>query len=962
MIGTLKVLRQIIDRAPNKKEMQDFFDRHDATSMLLSVLSDPKNTFIDEDLLFEYLEFGISLLDGGNVNVQKNIYHYCIVHPSTEVMFAKFHAIIFEQIDYLQRKKEKTDSNAKNVEYEQFQQSRSVIVERLLRLLQLFTEGHYLELQNYLRHQTHSRNRYNLVEAVTELLKTYFQDLVQAHYENIVKCLDTLNEFVQGPCTENQLALIDGKFFEVVLGLLTKEKTGPKQKDRPRLSKANNGIKRANTNYVLSYSASSIDNPAIYTKPLDPWMRERLRYKVLILVNSLMERSHSSVVKRIMRALPLEVLKKNITTVYKKYKAMYKDKYTMDCFKHFEGDPNEDIVPKADGYYEMILESGFFTYFLISSYMDVDLHDTDIDTKIEIQEMREEVDSAANYLIKKNPIAQLGRFIYTISASVIESMRELKDKCQRKKQTEIKGENEETRRLQKTSRKRQVAKEAMQFFSRNSASIEVLRQGDVEKVRFIVLPYCHELPKEVKSEFNENVNRQNTKTKVEGLVKESEAIIDVCQHELRLKAFFNRRKLIAVFANFVNLWKDLAFLLSITLNLMILGAYSTRFHEEGDPDEGRLTDPVLFVREYISVRRTKQVLTAAGLAMTFCSIFVVLFFLLKRAPVIIKKAWEEKNPNKNRGLFEKVLVAIIKTWKTIYYALGSIAIVYYIAYGVFAVLGVVVHPFFFAFHLTEILFRYKTLENVIRSLWIPRKQLGLTFLLYLILNYFFTLYSYSYLYDVYDGDCESSLLCWRNTFDWTLKGNGGFGGYAQDVDPYVRGVWDKERTSRFIFDNLANIILVIIMLNIVSGIIIDTFGLLREIQEEKTADKEGRCFICGLSKEIFDRQADSSYSFTVHTKKEHYMWNYVFFIAYLRDKDSTEYTGIESFVDEKIKNIDFSWFPFNRAFALKHNDETEGEFKKEVIEKFNTESDEVKRNIKTLHDACTTLSARVSSI
>jgi len=82
----------------------------------------------------------------------------------------------------------------------------------------------------------------------------------------------------------------------------------------------------------------------------------------------------------------------------------------------------------------------------------------------------------------------------------------------------------------------------------------------------------------------------------------------------------------------------------------------------------------------------------------------------------------------------------------------------------------------------------------------------------------------------------------------------------------------------------------------------------------------------------------------------------------LRDKDSTEYTGIESFVDEKIKNIDFSWFPFNRAFALKHNDETEGEFKKEVIEKFNTESDEVKRNIKTLHDACTTLSARVSSI
>jgi len=37
----------------------------------------------------------------------------------------------------------------------------------------------------------------------------------------------------------------------------------------------------------------------------------------------------------------------------------------------------------------------------------------------------------------------------------------------------------------------------------------------------------------VKREFNENVNRQNTKTKVEGLVKASENIIDVCKHELR---------------------------------------------------------------------------------------------------------------------------------------------------------------------------------------------------------------------------------------------------------------------------------------------------------------------------------------------------------------------------------------------------------------------------------------------
>ncbi len=38
------------------------------------------------------------------------------------------------------------------------------------------------------------------------------------------------------------------------------------------------------------------------------------------------------------------------------------------------------------------------------------------------------------------------------------------------------------------------------------------------------------------------------------------------------------------------------------------------------------------------------------------------------------------------------------------------------------------------------------------------------------------------------------------------------------------------------------------------------------------------------------------------------MWNYVFFIAYLINwKDKNEYTGIESYVYEKIQNGDVSW-------------------------------------------------------
>lgn len=55
-------------------------------------------------------------------------------------------------------------------------------------------------------------------------------------------------------------------------------------------------------------------------------------------------------------------------------------------------------------------------------------------------------------------------------------------------------------------------------------------------------------------------------------------------------------------------------------------------------------------------------------------------------------------------------------------------------------------------------------------------------------------------------------------------------------------------------------------------------------------------------RELFDRKSDTG--FVYHTKNEHYMWNYIFYISYLRDKEVTEYNGIETHIHEKLKNLD----------------------------------------------------------
>lgn len=38
------------------------------------------------------------------------------------------------------------------------------------------------------------------------------------------------------------------------------------------------------------------------------------------------------------------------------------------------------------------------------------------------------------------------------------------------------------------------------------------------------------------------------------------------------------------------------------------------------------------------------------------------------------------------------------------------------------------------------------------------------------------------------------------------------------------------------------------------------------------------------------------------------MWNYVHFISYLEWKERNEYTGIESYVDDLLKQSDTSWY------------------------------------------------------
>jgi hypothetical protein len=125
-----------------------------------------------------------------------------------------------------------------------------------------------------------------------------------------------------------------------------------------------------------------------------------------------------------------------------------------------------------------------------------------------------------------------------------------------------------------------IFSESVQFFSKNCASVEVIRNGKLERIVFYKLSYLNYLPKETKTEFHESVDRDSVNSKISGLIEKADDIIDVCKHEESLAVFFSHNKFLAIFANYVMLWKDLAFLLTLGINILIILSYYEG--DEGD--------------------------------------------------------------------------------------------------------------------------------------------------------------------------------------------------------------------------------------------------------------------------------------------------------------------------------------------------------------------------------------------
>eukprot|EP01017_Pseudomicrothorax_dubius_P003234 TRINITY_DN10409_c0_g1_i3.p1 TRINITY_DN10409_c0_g1~~TRINITY_DN10409_c0_g1_i3.p1 ORF type:complete len:299 (+),score=84.07 TRINITY_DN10409_c0_g1_i3:34-930(+) len=264
-----------------------------------------------------------------------------------------------------------------------------------------------------------------------------------------------------------------------------------------------------------------------------------------------------------------------------------------------------------------------------------------------------------------------------------------------------------------------------------------------------------------------------------------------------------------------------------------------------------------------------------------------------------------------------------------------------------------------------IVLRSSILRYIVVSLWRSRWPFILTILLFCVIEYEFSIISYLAFHDDYGFFCDSIISCIKVNIDQTFKQDGGAGGFLDGISEKIEeggkkreeavkkasGTTNSPATTptasklllrlleekkdepserelkiwRVLFDNVFFFIAGIILIQVIQGIIIDTFATLREEEEKRNSDLASNCFICGIDRDTFDQNSGKNKGFDHHAANEHNLWNYIFFMSHLKSKSRTDYTGIESHVASQLRENQLSWFPINRALALV-NVENDNEF------------------------------------
>uniref|UniRef100_A0A3Q2X2N1 Inositol 1,4,5-trisphosphate receptor n=1 Tax=Haplochromis burtoni TaxID=8153 RepID=A0A3Q2X2N1_HAPBU len=851
--------------ATTVSDIQCLLDNVGATEMVIELIVNTKN-----DRLFkESIELGIALLRGGNTQIQNSFYSQLNKQKKSERFFKVFYnrmrlaqqeirATVSVNMDDMRGQlKEASSVTSKafsafrkeldpdleglgqNSEIigteeasEETQMSPAVsIMKPILRYLQLLCENHNSKLQNFLRSQNNKTN-YNLVCETLQfldcicgsttgglgLLGLYINEY---NVDLILQTLETITEYCQGPCHENQscIAKHESNGIDIIIALIVNA-INPLGKDRLDL--------------VL-----------------------QLKNNASKLLLAIMESCHDSenAEKILYKMRPTELVD------------VMKDAYKQGLQSEDDDDGmGDEIKPKDVGHNIYILA----------------------------HQVKEKIKLEHNKILQQSltPGSGLGL------GSGMDHDKEKDD--------------------------------ALRYYAKHTAQIEIVRNDrSMEQIVFPVPNICEYLTEESKMRVFTTTERDDQGSKVNDFFHQ----FDNLYNEMRWQKKIRKNKALFWFSRHISLWGSISFYLALLLNIAVAVFYPF----------GTLSpfwNILLWVALGVFTALLPVLPKPIGIGFFLVSLILRAIYTMGLGPALLllgavnlfNKLVFLVSFVGNQGTFTRGYKAVVM----------DVLFIYHLLYAIICVLGLFVHEFFYSLLLSDLVIREETLLNVIKSVTRNGRSIFLTAVLAVFLVYFFSIIGFLFLKDDFrmevdrlpspggkgkfcsfsrldcscalredDGTervCDTLLMCIITVLNQGLRNGGGVGDILRRPS--------KEEplfAARVVYDLLFFFVVIIIVLNLIFGVIIDTFADLRSEKQGKEEILKTSCFICGLERDKFDNK---TVSFEEHIKSEHNMWHYLYFMVLVRVKDPTEYTGPESYVNKMIAEKNLDWFPRMRAMSL----------------------------------------------
>lgn len=461
---------------------------------------------------------------------------------------------------------------------------------------------------------------------------------------------------------------------------------------------------------------------------------------------------------------------------------------------------------------------------------------------------------------------------------------------------------------------------ALEYYSKHTAQIEVVRADRVmEQINFPVPTICEYLTEKKKSEIYHSCERDEHNSKVADFFEKSEDLYKEMIWQQKLRNY----TMLYWFSRHLGLWENIAYYLAIIINVLVGFFYP--FSDTPIELDRRLSILIWFTI-FVSFIVSVTVPRAPGIRTLACAIILRLIFtigitwtlmIIGLANLLIRLTLMISYVGYNGALHSKEFRDVVTDQELIIH----LTCVIISANGLFA------HEFFFSLLMVDFILREETLMNVIKSVSRNLRSILLTAVLALILVYGFSIVGFLFFQDDFQMEvsnpngteeeaaddfkekaCDNLLMCIITVLNQGLRSGGGIGDVLR-----APSKTDRFFFARVLYDLLFFFIVIIIVLNLIFGVIIDTFADLRTENQNKDEILKNTCFICGLPRSNFDNR---SVTFDHHINNEHNMWDYLYFIVLIKVKDPTEFTGPESYVSEMIKERNLDWFPHLRCMSL----------------------------------------------